>query len=132
MGKTNKALLAGLAASGLLAACGSGGVSTNDAQAAAKQRLARSLGLTKEATLLTDVFVGTPRDDDPVMCGTVQGRKADGAAVGPRRFVMGTDPAGWLYFETLQDARQPDTIARTSTDMFVDEWARYCAGERGR
>lgn len=116
----------------MLVACGSSGVSTADVQTAAKERIRRTLGLTREATLFTDVFVGTPRDGEVVMCGTVQGKKADGAAIGPRRFVVGTDTAEFLYFETLQDTREPDTIGKTAMNMFVDEWARHCAGERGR
>lgn len=115
-----------------LAACDRGGLSTAEVTAAAKERVRQSLGLGVQNALFTDVFVGRPKDDDVVICGTVSGARPDGATLGPRRFVAATDPARWIHFETAAEAGQPDEIGRTSTDMFVDEWSRYCVGERGR
>lgn len=117
---------------GLIVACDSGGLSTLDVQTAAKERVRRSLGLTGETALFTDVFVGSPRDGEVVLCGTVKGEKPDGSTVGPRRFVAGTDPAQWLHFETAAEVGEVDTIDPTAMNMFVDEWAKFCAGERGR
>lgn len=90
------------------------------------------MGLTSQSTLFTHVFVGSPRDGEVVLCGTVEGKTGDGTAVDPRRFVAGTDPARWLHFETPADANQVDRIGPTAMNMFVDEWAKFCAGERGR
>lgn len=128
----NWAKLWAVAAAALVVACDSGSLSTADVQAAAKERVRNSLGLTSRTALFTDVFVGAPRDGEVVLCGTVGGEKPDGTTVGPRRFVAGTDPAQWLHFETAAEVGEADTIGPTAMNMFVDEWAKFCAGERGR
>lgn len=112
--------------------CDGPGLSTTEVKAAAKERVRKSLGLRADQNLATDIFVGKPKDGDTVICGTVSGLTAQGTWVHSRRFVAATDPARWIQFETPAEARTPDRIGHTSTDMFVDEWAKYCAGERGR
>lgn len=117
---------------GLIVACDSGGLSTADVQTAATERVRASLGLTADSTLFTDIFVGRPKDDDVVLCGTITGKTAGGSQVGPRRFVAAADPARWLYFETPAEVGQVDRIDPTAMpSMFFDAWSRLCTGEGG-
>lgn len=108
---------------GLNTACGRDGVSTADVRAAAEQRVRESLGLTKDSALFTNVFVGKPIDGDVVLCGTVEGRRADGTVIPPRRFIAATDPARWVRFETARD------VALPSQPNMRLAWATACAGE---
>jgi hypothetical protein len=107
----------------LPSACGRDGVSTTDVQAAAEQRVRESLGLTEESALFTNVFVGKPIDGDVVLCGTVEGRRADGTVIPPRRFIAATEPARWIRFETARDVALP-----SQPNIFVAR-ATACAGE---
>ena len=106
-----------------LAACEENGVTTAEVQDAAKDRVRQSLGLTPESTLFTSVYVGQPLNGDTVLCGTVEGRRADGTTITPRRFIAATDPARWVKFEPVTAADIPGW-----THMFV-EWDSTCAGE---
>lgn len=107
----------------LLTACDGGGLSTAEMREAAEERVRQSLGLTEESALFTDVFVGEPVDGDTVLCGTVEGRTAEGAAIAPRRFIAATDPARWVTFEPVDGAILP-----SQPDKFA-EWHTTCAGE---
>lgn len=108
-----------------LAGCNEDGPSTAEVSNAAKEQVRAALNLRPESTLFTNVFIGEPRDGAVVFCGTVQGQTADGGTVAPRRFVMSTDPVRWLHFEK---AEPEDLVDLTSTNIFVDQWANYCAG----
>ena len=109
----------------LAAGCGAeDGVSTADVQQAAKERVRTALQLRPDAVLFTETFVGEPLDGDPVLCGTVSGKRADGSEVAPRRFIAATDPARWVKFDPAQGMAPP-----TQPDMFV-EWHTSCAGEQ--
>lgn len=108
------------------AGCSGGdGLSTAEAQEAAKARVRQELGLTREAALFTNVFVGREREDEPVVCGTVAGRNAAGSSIAPRRFIAGTDPSRFLSLEPVASATHA-----TPTDKFA-EWAELCAGAEG-
>lgn len=104
-----------------IAACSEGGLTTDELQNAAEERVRDSLGLTAQSTLFTNVAVGRPRDGDPVLCGTVSGETAAGETIPPRRFIAATDPAHWIKFEPAAQL-QPST----APDMFV-EWETYCS-----
>lgn len=109
------------AALAVLAGCGDNeGLSPADAQAAAQERVREELGLSPQAALFTNVFVGQPVDGDTVLCGTVEGRKADGTTITPRRFIAATDPERWIKFEPVTD-----TILSSHQDKFV-EWIGTC------
>jgi hypothetical protein len=117
-----------LAAAAILWTCGcgdGGGVSAADVQQAAKERIQQELGLTAEAALFTNVFVGREWEGEPVVCGTVGGRRADGSVVAPRRFIVGTNQSRFLSFEPARA-----TTHVTQPDMFA-EWAELCAGAEG-
>lgn len=107
----------------LLAACDSDGLSTVDVMTAAKERVRQSLELTEDSTLFTNVFVGEPVEGDIVVCGTVEGRHADGSIVEPRRFIAATDPARWIKFEPVNNP-----IIPSQPDKFI-EWNPTCAGK---
>ena len=109
----------------LAAAACSDGVTTAEVQQRAKERVRQELGLHADAALFTEVFVGRERDDEPVLCGTVGGRRADGATIAPRRFIVGMENSGFLRFEPLRSS-----TAVTHTDMFPS-WAELCAGAEG-
>jgi hypothetical protein len=107
----------------LAASCGDNGLSTAEFQQAAKERVRAALNLTPESTLFTNVFVGKPAKGDMVLCGTVQGQRADGSDIGPRRFIVATDPARWLKFEPIDDDALP-----SQPDKFL-EWSTSCTDE---
>lgn len=107
----------------LLSACQEGGLSTADAATAAKERVRQSLGLSEDAALFTNIFVGRPVKDDRTLCGIVEGRRADGSRVAPRRFIAAVEPARWIKFEPVSTADLP-----SQPDKFV-EWANVCAGQ---
>lgn len=110
------------AATMMLAACGDeGGLTTNDVQTAAKERVRDQLGLTPQSVLFTETFVGQPVDGDTVICGTVEGTTADGQAVTPRRFIAAADPARWVKFEPVTNSALP-----SQPQKFV-EWYGTCA-----
>ena len=104
----------------LVGACDGGGMSTADVQEAAKDRVRSELGLTREAALFTETFVGEPLDGSTTLCGTISGKKADGTVITPRRFIAATDPARWVKFE-------PVTASTLSShqNKFV-EWVGTC------
>jgi hypothetical protein len=104
--------------------CDGGGLSTADVQQAAKERVRESLDLTQESTLFTDVFVGEPTNGDTVICGTVEGSRADGARIAPRRFIAATDPARWIKFDPANG-----NVLPSQPDKFL-EWHTTCLGER--
>lgn len=107
-----------------LAACGeSGGLSTADVREAAQERVRAELGLTEDAATFTNLFVGEPVDGDTVVCGTVEGRRADGTVITPRRFIAAADPARWIKFEPATGLDLP-----SQPDKFI-EWHTTCAGE---
>lgn len=107
----------------LAASCSDNGLSTTEVEQAAKERVRMALRLTPESTLFTNVFVGKPAKDDMVLCGTVQGQRADGSEIRPRRFIVATDPPRWLKFEPIDDDPLP-----SQPDKFL-EWSTSCAGE---
>ena len=107
-----------------LAGCGSEGISTAEAEAAAEQRVRTKFGLPPQAQLSTDIFVGAPREGETVLCGTVSPGKG-AAAFPPQRFVAATDPARWLVFEEAADP-----MRRPEPNMFA-EWLTHCHGESG-
>ncbi len=107
-----------------LLACGEGaGMTSADAKEAAKERVRQSLGLTQQSALFSKVFVGKPVGGDTVLCGVVEGNRADGSAIKPRRFIVATDPGRWLKFGPA-DA----DILPSKPDKFI-EWHPTCAGE---
>lgn len=117
-------LLSAAAAALLLTACGSGdGLSTREVRAEAEERVRQSLQLAEGSALFTDVFVGEPVEGDTVLCGTVEGRRADGTVVPPRRFIAATEPARWLKFEPVDG-----NILPSQPDKFI-EWHKACTGE---
>lgn len=107
----------------LLAACNAAGPTTAEVQSAAKERVRQTLGLTPEAALFSNVFVGEEVEGTPVLCGTVRGRTAEGRAITPRRFIAATDPARWVKFEPADGLDPP-----TAPNIFVN-WHEVCAGE---
>jgi hypothetical protein len=107
----------------VVAACDSGGLSTDEMEAAAQERVRESLELTEESALFTNVFVGEPVDGDTVLCGTVKGTTADGMPITPRRFIAATDPARWIWFNPADG-----NILPSQPDKFI-EWHTTCAGE---
>lgn len=114
-------IVAGLA---LLLGCGSEGVSTSEVQTAAKERVREKLGATPESALFTETFVGRPVDGDTVLCGTVEGKRADGTPIPRQRFIAAVEPGRWLKFGRADGSTPP-----THPDMFTD-WTETCAGER--
>lgn len=120
-----KRRIAILSAAALMAsACTDDGVTTAEVQDAAKERVRHELGLTPESALFTETHVGQPLNGDTTLCGIVEGRRADGTAITPRRFIVATDPGRWVKFEPVTAADIP-----ASTDKFV-EWGPTCAGAR--
>lgn len=113
------------AATIMLAGCGDeGGLTTADVQSAAKERVREELGLTPQSVLFTETFVGQPIDDDVVICGTVEGKTADGRTITPRRFIAAADPARWVKFEPVTNPAIP-----SQPQMFV-EWPGTCEPRR--
>ena len=108
-----------------LAACDGGGLTSNDVQTAAKERVREQLNLTADSTLFTETFVGQPVNGDTVVCGTVSGRTAEGAEITPRRFIAAADPGRWVKFEPVTNVALP-----TKPDMFVD-WYKACEPQAG-
>ena len=104
----------------MLAACDQGGLTSADVQNAAKERVREALGLAPEAVLFTQTFVGEPVDGDTVVCGTVEGKTADGRVVTPRRFIAAADPARWVKFEPVTNSTLP-----SQPQKFV-EWYGTC------
>lgn len=105
------------------AACDSEGVSTVDVERAAEARVIKSLGLSEDAAVFADVFVGGEAKGDRVVCGTVSGTRADGTAITPRRFIAAIEPARWLTFEPVTNSTLP-----SQPDKFV-EWEQACGAE---
>lgn len=109
------------AVSGLaLSACDSDGLSPAELNEAAKQRVTSALQLKPDATLFSSTFVGRS-EEDPVLCGRVEGERADGMKLQPRRFIAATDPAEWVQFELPAEANH-------SQYQFTKDWAHLCAG----
>ena len=110
-----------VAAAATVAGCGDNeGVSTADMERAAEERVRESLGLSPDAALFTNVFVGAEVKGDRTLCGTVQGKRADGTTITPRRFIAAIEPARWLVFEPVGGVSLP-----TQPDKFV-EWQQAC------
>ena len=107
----------------MVAACDNGGLSTTETRQAAEERVRQSLGLTEETALFTNIFVGEPVDGDTVLCGTVQGNRADGTAITPRRFIAAVDPARWIWFNPADG-----NVLPSQPDKFI-EWHTTCTGE---
>ncbi|MDT9600138.1 hypothetical protein [Sphingosinicella rhizophila] len=114
--------LVGLALSTLIlmGSCKENGLSTAEIQEEAKERVREQLGLTEEAALFTEMFVGKPLDGDTIVCGRVGGRRADGTVIVPRRFIAATDPGRWVKFEPVTDSTLP-----SRPQKFV-EWYGTC------
>lgn len=113
--------LCALAAAMVLPSCGDGGSLTPaEVQEAAKERVRAELGLSKEAALFAETFVGEPLKNSATLCGTVSGRKADGTVVTPRRFIAATDPDHWVLFEPVTDS-----VLSSHQNKFV-EWVGTC------
>lgn len=102
------------------------GISTAELQAAAEERVARELGLSKDAALFTSVFVSEPDsgelEGELVFCGRVEGTRADGTPIAPRRFIAASDPARWVRFDI------PSEMSQVPINLAVD-WPTVCAGE---
>jgi hypothetical protein len=113
-----------IAALGLLCGCGDEGLSTADVQAAAKERVREKLGLTPESVLFSETFVGKPVDGDTTLCGTVEGKRADGTSLPPQRFIAATEPGRWLKFGPADGATPP-----THPDKFAN-WTEICRGQQ--
>ena len=113
-----------LAAAALLAGCGGNETSTAEVEEAAKEHVRQNLGLSKDAALFSDVFVGEPVDGETVICGTVSGTRTDGSPLEPRRFAVSAENNKWLLFESA--AKQP---LPSQPDKFV-EWHTTCRGEK--
>ena len=110
----------------LAAACGgdgSGGATTAEVEKIAKERVRQSLGLTADSTLFSKVFVGEPANGETVLCGVVEGKRADGSAITPRRFIVGTEDSRWLLFGPANEEILP-----SQPDKFL-EWHTTCAGQ---
>ena len=116
---------AALAAAALLGACDENGTSAAEVQEAAKEHVRQQLGLSEDAALFTNVFVGEPVDGETVICGTVSGSRTDGTPLEPRRFAVSAEKEKWLLFESA--AKQP---LPSKPDKFV-EWHTTCRGEAG-
>lgn len=107
----------------LVPACGTESLSTAEAQNAAKERVRQSLELTEESALFTNTFIGEPVNGQTILCGTVEGRRADGTAITPHRFIAAVEPEQWLTFQPVDG-----NILPSRPDKFV-EWHTTCAGE---
>ncbi|TFI57548.1 hypothetical protein E2493_14345 [Sphingomonas parva] len=107
----------------LLGACEKDSLSSAEASEAAKQHVREQLGLASGAALFSNVYVGDPVDGEPVLCGTVSGKREDGTIITPRRFAISTENPRWLLFETVD--RQP---LPSRPDKFI-EWHTTCFNE---
>ena len=110
----------------LLAACGGDGdgvATTAEVEKAAKERVRQSLGLTEDSVLFSKVFVGEPANGETVLCGVVEGVRADGSKITPRRFIVGTEDSRWLLFGPPNEEILP-----SQPDKFL-EWHTTCAGQ---
>jgi hypothetical protein len=120
-----RAAAAFISAAALVSCSGGEGLSTAELQTAAKKRVARQLGLSDNAVLFTNTFVSQPDsgelEDELVLCGTVEGKRADGTQIAPRRFIAATDPARWVRFDAV------DQMTKGPINMAAD-WATACAG----
>ncbi len=125
-GITHLCAVASMAAATALSGCGDdGGLSTAELETAAKARVTQQLGLSDDAVLFTNTFVSQPEtgqlEDELVLCGTVEGKRADGTAIAPRRFIAATDPARWVRFDVSSQ------MTEGPINMAAD-WATACAG----
>ena len=106
--------------------CSDNGLSVAETETAAKARVTQMLGLEPDAALFTNVFVGRPEDgpleDQVILCGTVEGTRANGERIARRRFIAGTDPAQWVRFDRTDE--MTDVPVRMAAD-----WPTACAGE---
>ena len=114
-------VLAAFCCAATLAACETGGTSSAEAEQAAEQQVRERFGLGENAEMETNVFVGTPRDGETILCGTV--RPAAGATFPPQRFIAETDPARFLVFE------KAGSLAAPSQPGMFPEWEVHCSGE---
>ena len=114
---------AALSGAAMLAGCDRNDNSAAEVEKAAKEHVRQQLGLSKDAALFSNVFVGEPVDGETVICGTVSGTRTDGSALQPRRFAVAAENDKWLLFENA--ARQP---LPSKPDKFV-EWHTTCRGE---
>ena len=113
--------LCAIAAAMIIASCGGDAdLTPAEVQEAAQERVRAELGLSKEAALFTETFVGKPLRDSATLCGTVSGTKADGTVITPRRFIAATDPDRWVLFEPVTSS----TLS-SHQDKFV-EWIGTC------
>jgi hypothetical protein len=117
--RLKQSLYAGLAVL-LASSCDGGGLSTADVQEGAKSRVRAELGLSEEAALFTETFVGEPLDGDITICGRVSGTRSDGTVITPRRFIAAADPGRWVKFEPVTDS----TLS-SHQNKFV-EWVGTC------
>lgn len=119
-----RAAAALIAAAAMLAGCAEEGFSTLQVEQAAETYARQKLGLGEDAELVSRVFVGEPVNGEMVMCGTVRGKRADGRAVEPQRFIVSTEPWKWLVFESAEKPPLPSQPGK-----FV-EWHTTCIGEQ--
>ena len=117
---------AAFVAAAALAGCSDNeGLSNAELQTAAKERVTRQLGLSDDAVLFTNTFVSQPEtgelEGELVLCGTVEGRRADGTPVTLRKFIAATDPARWVRFDAV------DQMTKGPLNLAAD-WATACAG----
>lgn len=106
-----------------LAAC-SEGLSTAQLSAAAKERIAAKLGLSADAALFTNIFVGEEIDGQRMLCGTVEGTRADGVRVIPRRFIASAEDGEWMLFVPVPD----ENLSVDASDDYIT-WQSTCKGE---
>jgi hypothetical protein len=104
----------------LAMACAEDGLSPAELNEAAKERVRQALELTPDSALFSTTFVGRS-GDEPILCGRVEGRRADGTRIDPRRFMAATDPARWVRFDLPQQEGH-------SEYQFEKDWAHLCAG----
>lgn len=117
-------LLVPLTAIVVLFACSEDGTTAREMERAAIDRTRQELGLSPSVPLKATVWVGKPRDDRIVFCGTVS--SADGAptAIAPHRFAATGDP---IKFEIFEEAHS--NFVSANPDMFLS-WAEHCAGQQ--
>lgn len=101
----------------MTAACDDGELVPAEVQEAAKARVAQQAGISSDA-LFSRTVTGR-RDGELVLCGVVEGRRADGSPIVPRRFIAAYDPQRWVTWEAADEALQgaPD---------FTVQWQQSC------
>ena len=114
-------LLGICAAAGIIAGCGSDGVSTREVEQAAMERTRQELGLQNDVPLVATVWTGREADGQMTYCGSVSSQEGATNAIRPQQFAARGEPLNFFIFE---DAHQRD--ARSQPGKF-ENWAALCA-----